>query len=127
MKGSVSIEFLMIMMFLIGALSVAGGASFIKTQEIQVFTQQQQAEDLAQEVGGKINMVHLEGDGFTINVSLPSSLSGAPYNISVTKNFLLVTVQNISYPATLLTKNVSGQFIQGANTLKNDHGEVKIL
>ncbi|MBI4021539.1 MAG: hypothetical protein HY369_04815 [Candidatus Aenigmarchaeota archaeon] len=127
MRGSVSVEFLMVMVFLVGAMSVAGGASFAKTLEIKAFTQQQQAEGLARELGGTINTAHLEGDGFGTNVTVPSSLSGAPFNVSVTGNLVLVSVNSVTYPATLLTKNVSGQFKVGTNAVLNSKGEVKIL
>ncbi|MBL7160917.1 MAG: hypothetical protein ISS93_03665 [Candidatus Aenigmarchaeota archaeon] len=115
-----------VIMLLLTALSIVAVVSVVKTREIEISTLQQEAENLLDETGSKINTVYLEGDGFMMNVTLPEKIISANYSISTSSNFLVLTVYGNTYSKALIT-DVSGNFSQGSNMLRNVGGEVTVL
>ena len=126
MKNQVSIEFIVVLMLLISAMSILSVVSIQKTKEIETLKLQQETESVLQEAGGKINTVYLEGSGFSSNVTLPEKIVVFNYTVSIQKNFLVITVQGSSYSKNLLTENITGNFNAGENMLTNENGMVVI-
>lgn len=126
MKAQVSVEFIIILIILLSAISIISVVSIIKTGEIEIFNLQRETERILEEMSATINTVYLEGDGFITNVTLPQRIRGFNYTVLLSSQFLIITVQNTSFSTHLFT-NVSGEFVKGSNTIKNENGEVKII
>jgi len=126
MRAQASIEFMMVFIILIAAISVISAVSFMKTREIQISNLQREAGNLLRDVGGSINTVYLEGDGFQTIVSIPDKIIGFDYSISISSNYLTISVQDTSFSRALLT-NATGSFQEGENTIANVDGAVEII
>lgn len=126
MEGQVSVEFMMIMMLLLGAIAIITTVSFTKSNDIETLSLQREAGNTLSEISTKINTVYLEGNGFSSNITLPDRIRGFNYTITTQSNFVIITILDISYSKTILT-NVSGTLVHGENKIRNVNGEVQVV
>ncbi|MEE9323805.1 MAG: hypothetical protein V3U72_04635, partial [Candidatus Aenigmarchaeota archaeon] len=74
----------------------------------------------------RINIVYLEGHGFSIGLAVPEKIGVYNYTLEIEGSILWLTVNEISYPRRLLTPNVTGSLEKGTNTIENVNGEIVI-
>lgn len=126
MKSQVSTEFMAIFIIFIIALTVAVYAGLINTKEITKAKKDLEAQEFIFDIAETINTVYLEGDGFSMNLTLPERISGLQYSVFIDSNYLLLNLSGNFYQQLLLTKNISGVLKPGINFLKNHNGTIVI-
>ncbi len=126
MKAQVAIEFMVLFTIFLAAVIIVLFMVWNNVLSINTATNDIEFRKVLDKIGGKIDTVYLEGDGFQTNVIIPYSVSGMSYPVDFNDGLLWITVQNRTYTRRLLTNNVSGIFKKGMNTLNNVNGVVMI-
>ncbi len=126
MKAQGAMEFVMIFVLLIAALSIAALASMEKTAEINRVMLEIESEKLLDGVAGKINTAFLEGPGFKTKVVFPERISGLSYSITINSNQIILSFDNFEYFKNVLTQNITGNFVKGVNLIENRDGAITI-
>ncbi|MBI4020335.1 MAG: hypothetical protein HY367_03300 [Candidatus Aenigmarchaeota archaeon] len=125
-SGQAAVEFLALFIIVLAGLAVASAVSLQKTQAIYQAQTGIEAGKLLTSVSTKINSAFIEGDGFSINMTLPQDIFTYDYSIALDTNHVIITVANNSYFRDLLTENITGTLGKGANTITNVNGEIVI-
>ena len=73
-----------------------------------------------------INTAYIEGDGFSMNLTIPQKIIRKDYLINVSSNEVIIRLEGKTYVRTLLTNNVTGEFIKGKNRVMNYNGQIRI-
>lgn len=126
MKAQSAIEFMMIFVLFLAALSVGLFISWQKTGEVASSTIDAKALETLNLVASKIDTVFLEGPGFSTNLTLPEAILGTNYSIITQPGAALLYLSGRSYFDTILPRNVTGTPHPGVNTLMNEGGVVVI-
>ncbi|MBI4173642.1 MAG: hypothetical protein HY519_02880 [Candidatus Aenigmarchaeota archaeon] len=124
MHGQAGMEFILFFGFALVMLTIAAIASQQKTDEVLVARQSLDASVLLAEAKGKIDVVYLEGHGFSINFTLPDKLGAADYEINISSNIIYVSYLGNYYQDRLLTAAVYGTLRKGSNLASNVNGTV---
>jgi hypothetical protein len=125
-KAQGSVEFMILFIIFMSALSVALYISIERTQDLSRTEVELEANKLLNDVSNKINTAFLEGDGFLINLTLPGKVFGRDYVIGVYSNYVRVEIDNVTYIKGLLTDNITGSLETGTNLVENRKGAVVI-
>ena len=125
-SGQSAMEFIMIFTLLIAALCVAAWVSLERTREMNAAKIQLEANNMLNDVSEKINTAFLEGSGFSVRLNLPEKLLGRDYLIQVYSNYVYLDFAGTTYVKQLLTKNITGSFVNGENTVRNKNGIIMI-
>ena len=125
-KAQASMEFMLIFIILLIVLSVAIITNLEKITEITSAKTQKDIQSTLSKSATTINTVFLEGDGFSINLTLPETISGYDYEMLTDSNYLIIEFQNSTYSEKLLTANITGVFSKGTNKIKNEGGRILI-
>ncbi|MFH1294615.1 MAG: hypothetical protein ABIH90_01570 [Candidatus Aenigmatarchaeota archaeon] len=126
MKGQVAIEFMIIFIFMlllmIGAVAIANK----KTLETHSETMDLEAEKVLYKASSAVNTAYIEGDGFGLNFVLPEGISGTDYSINISSNAMWLSLGAKTYAGDLLTDDIAGEMVYGANTVENRGGIVYV-
>ncbi len=126
-KLQASIEFMAVFIVLMAAFGVMIYAALGNMTEISKTKKDLEAEKTLSMVSGNINTAVLEGDGFSVNLTLPEKILGLGYSFSLDSNYLVLNLSNSFYHRVLLTKNITGLPLPGKNLIYNNKGEIIIL
>ena len=126
-KLQASIEFMAVFIVLMAAFGVMIYAALGNIAEISKTKKDLEAEKTLSMVSGNINTAVLEGDGFSVNLTLPEKILGLEYSFSLDSNYLVLNLSNSFYHRVLLTKNITGLPLPGKNLIYNNKGEIIIL
>jgi hypothetical protein len=124
--GQVSIEFMTIFIMLISALTIVAAIGALNTGQMNYLERHSAAEEVLSMVTDKINVVFIEGDGFSLNMTLPETIAGRAYTLAVKQNSVEMVAGDDYFYNNLLTRNVTGPLSPGTRTLKNVNGVVVI-
>ena len=125
-KAQASMEFMILFVLFLVAVSVA---MVVSVQRSQIISQAQidlESNRVLREVADRINIAYLEGDGFSINVTLPEQILRLGYTINISSNEVILRVDGSTYVRYLLTNNVTGDVVIGTNRILNRNGEILI-
>ena len=126
-KSQITIEFLIITGIFLLALIIGVFISFSKIQEMREIQNDMIALNFLNKVSDKLNTVFLEGNGFEANLTLPSTLSGFDYDLTIYSTTMILEINNKTYEKILLTGNISQNLSKGFNILKNENGRILVL
>ena len=126
-KLQASIEFMAVFIVLMAAFGVMIYAALGNMTEISKTKKDLEAEKTLSMVSGNINTAVLEGDGFSVNLTLPEKILGLEYSFSLDSNYLVLNLSGSFYHRVLLTKNITGLPLPGKNLIYNNKGEIIIL
>ena len=126
-KLQASIEFMAVFIVLMAAFGVIVYAVVVNMAEISKTKKDLEAENTLSMVSEKINIAVLEGDGFSVNLTLPEKIFGLNYSFSLDSNHLVLNLSGNFYHRVLLTKNITGLPSPGKNLIYNNKGEIIIL
>jgi len=85
------------------------------------------AQTVSDQIASEINLALKAGDGYSRIFFLPSKLSNSvDYSITVGNYFVIVAWDSSSVQSTILTKNVTGEFLKGKNLIRNSGGIVYV-
>ncbi len=119
LKLQAAIEFMIILGAFILFLTLMVHVALQKTSEVNQASDGLEAGQVLESASSKLNTAFLEGDGFSINISLPQKLRGKNYTINISNSFLYVNLSNTFYQTRLLASNISGSLRKGDNMASN--------
>ena len=125
-KAQASMEFMILFILFLLAVSIAMVVAVNRSQAISQAQIDLESNKVLREVADKINIAYMEGDGFSMDVTLPESILRINYTIDIHSNEVIMTVYGSTYIRYLLTNNVTGVPVKGTNTITNRNGEIMI-
>jgi hypothetical protein len=126
MKAQASVEYIILLVILLGTMSLVLTMSISSTNQINRVHSELEAKNLLDDLVNKVNLAVMEGDGFRINITLPQEMLGSEYNVTIDSSTVIVNFMNNTYFRNALTSNISGTFEKGINTIRNNNGEILI-
>ncbi len=131
MKAQSAMEFLIIFMIFVAALAIIAAITLNKTREISTATIELETKKILNEISDKINIVFLEGHGFSTNITVSEKIFSRNYTIWIASNNVYLQLDGTVYAGTILTRNVTitdpgGLLEKGEHTLRNENGIVVI-
>lgn len=125
-KSQASLEF----MAILGISLVVFGVFFYTILEqkniVEGYNSFLEIKKIAKEASNAINIASLEGDGYSIKLSIPYYANNADYNLTIQNGSLKSEQGENSYDASLFVENITGLLKKGENIIKNVRGEIKI-
>lgn len=118
-KAQIAMEFLFIFMIFLLAIGIGLFIFWENTQKVNQYKIDLEIEKLLNLISNKINTVYLEGDGFSMNLTIPEKVLGMNYSLNISLNFILLNFSDNIYSKQLLTQNISGELKKGKNLLSN--------
>jgi hypothetical protein len=126
MKAQVAVEFMLIFgVFLIG-ITIVVLATWNNIANAEKAALDFEAGRILNLISSRINTAYLEGNGFSIGLSIPEKIGLNNYTLQLENNIMWLNVTGASYSRKLLTSNISGTLSWGENTLENVNGMVVI-
>ena len=125
-KAQVSIEFMILFIFFLGLLSFAIVSVMQSVQDVSASSVGLEAQKTLSVLRSKLDTAFLEGDGFSTNFTLPQKIMSLDYSVNVSSGFALIVVNNLTYSAPIISRNVSGEPRKGENALRNQGGSLVI-
>jgi uncharacterized protein (UPF0333 family) len=125
-KSQASIEFIIIFMILMLALTVATYMSAERSYSITKTEIGLETLKVINDISNKVNMAFLEGHGFMINLTLPEEIFGRDYIVGIYSNYISLEVDNTTYFKSLITENITGSLEKGPNLIENKNGVIVI-
>ncbi len=126
LRAQTSMEFMIIFMLFLVATGVAMAASVNRSHAISQAQMDMESHNLLRRVSGGINTACLEGDGFSMDVTVPERMLRLDYTIDINSNEAILRVAGNTYVQYLLTNNVTGDIAKGTNRILNSNGEIVI-
>lgn len=126
MRAQVAIEFMVIFGTFLIALSFVVLAAWNNIVNIDKSSIDFEVNRILNLVSNRINIVYLEGHGFSIDLAIQEKIGVYNYTLKIEENNLWLTVNEISYSRRLLTPNITGNIEKGTNTLENVNWEIVI-
>lgn len=126
-KGQTSLEFITMLSFIMLAFAAFYGM-FVTNQAAALEDQRALfAEAIADQAAFDLNLALAQGDGFERNTTLPDSIGGFPYNVSVADRTVVVRWDDIRrVSAATAVPTVTGGFEPGDNTVSNQGGVIHV-
>jgi uncharacterized protein (UPF0333 family) len=125
-RGQVSLEFMLLFILFLVAITTALMVSINRSHSISQAQIDLSSNRVLSDAADRINTAFLEGDGFSIKVTLPEKIMRMDYTIEVKSNEVLLRLDGKTYVTYLLTNNVTGSFVKGTNAVTNQKGEILI-
>ncbi len=125
-KGQAGIEFLILISFLLFIFSTYYISLLKKDQEYFTNTVAYDGEALASTISMVLDTTFVEGNGFSINITLPTDIEGLKYTVTIYPNIVSINVGNKHYYHNTIVRKVLGNFTPGINVVKNVHGSIQI-
>ena len=122
-----SLEFILVFSMLLSVLAIGATVSWIRIYGISEASKNLEISNLLDDIAGKINIAFLEGDGFSINVTVPQNILGKDYSITLYKNNVVIYFANATYSKSVLTENITGTIRKGINIVTNRDGEIVLI
>lgn len=128
-KGQVSPDYL-VTIILLGVIALAVFGMFSSTQE-QAFRTITQitVKDLAQDIAGELTNIAMMGDGSQKTVRLAKTLEGAPYNITLRTDSVLIMWKDSDYASRFPAVNLNQteiNLLPGEILLRNVNGTIYV-
>jgi hypothetical protein len=86
-----------------------------------------EAQAVSDQIASEVNLALKVGDGYSRSFFLPAKiLNTIDYNITLKNYYVIVAWNGNSVEATILTKNVTGEFLKGKNMIRNSGGVIYV-
>jgi len=126
MKCQTSAEFMIIFVLFLVIMSIILVFTWRNTVNIVQSKFDLEARRVLDDISNRIDTAFLEGDGFSINITVPQDILGTNFSLMIHENRVLLELRNNTYSRTLLTKNITGTLSKGVNVIGNTQGEIII-
>lgn len=110
-------------------LVAVGFALAVSVQRSQVISNAHmdlESRAVLSRVADTINIAYIEGDGFSMDVSLPERILRLDYTVEIHSNEVILRTDGRTYIRQILTSNVTGTPSRGINRVMNQEGEIRI-
>ncbi len=125
-RAQVSIEFLMVIAFMIMAFSVYFAYLSERSLKYADIEKKSTAESIAHYVAETLDSALLVGDGFSRVVELPPTIKGEDYSINITNGLVIVSFNEYVVYSPTLVKSIVGTIKPGKNTISNVGGVIHV-
>jgi len=125
-RAQLSVEIMGLFAFLIMLLIAVIFVSYKDKLEILQYTGDVYAKNVIGKVRMAINTAAIEGDGFSSDFTIPPTLNGAAYNVSLSGNTIYLEWAGNSRTGRVITGNISGAIARGVNRISNVGGVIVI-
>jgi hypothetical protein len=119
-------EFMILFILFLVAVGIALAVSVNRSNVISRAQIDLESQRVLMDVSDRINTVYLEGDGFSINVTLPDSILMMDYTVEISSNQAVLRIDGTTFVRNLLTDNISGAVSKGTSTFLNQDGQIII-
>jgi hypothetical protein len=119
-------EFMILFVLFLVAVGFALAVSVQRSQAISNAQIDLESQDILRSVADRINIAYLEGDGFSMGVTLPDRILRLDYTLDVHSNEVILRINGRTYIRYILTNNVTGAFVKGRNRILNQGGGIRI-
>ena len=125
-NGQAGMEFMILFILFMVAIVIAMVVSVNRTQFIADAQMSLEANRVLSDVADRINIAYIEGDGFSMNVTLPQRILRTDYTLEISSNEAILRSDRGTFIKSLLTNNVTGTPVKGTNTIANSNGQIVI-
>lgn len=125
-KGQSSIEFMIFFIIFMVAIVASLFVSVERSHNLIGQRLALESTKLMNDVSNKINTAYLEGNGFQINLTVPTKIYGRNFTIGVYSNLIRIELEEQTYFKTILTDNITGNLDHGINLIRNIKGVILI-
>lgn len=111
-------------------LVAVGFAIMVSVNRSHVISQAQidlESNRVLADVANRINIAYLEGDGFSMNFTIPERILRMDYTIDVSSNQVILRFEGSTYVKYILTNNVTGDILKGTNRILNSNEAIIIM
>lgn len=126
LRAQSSIEFILIFGLLLLILSIGTTVAWVRIFGVSQAQKNLEISKILDEASNKINLAFLEGNGFSINLTMPKKIHSQDYTIDIYSNNVVIYFANATYSKHLLTENITGIPKKGTSIIANINGEVVI-
>ncbi len=126
LRAQVSMEFMLLFILFLVAITTALMVSINRSHSISQARLDLSADNVLSSISNRINTAYLEGDGFSIKVTLPERILRMDYTVEVSSNEVILRMEGKAYIDYILTNNVTGSFVTGTNIITNRNSEIII-
>ena len=126
-RAQASMEFMILFILFLVAVGVALVVSVHRSQAISQAQLDLESDKTLRGVADRINTAYLEGDGFSMDVTVPERILRLNYTIDISSNEVILRVDGGTYVRYLLTDNITGEVVKGTNRILNQNGEIIIM
>lgn len=126
LRAQVSMEFMLLFILFLVAITTALMVSINRSHSISQAQLDLTANGVLSSISDRINTAYLEGDGFSIRVTLPERILRMDYTVDVSSNEVILRMEGKAYIDYILTNNVTGSFATGTNVITNRNSEIMI-
>ncbi len=126
LQAQAAIEFMILFILFLVAVIVAMMVSMNRSHTISEAQISLESNRVLSDVADRINIAYLEGDGFSMNVTMPERILRMNYTVEISSNEAILRMEGSTFIKHLLTNNVTGNPVKGTNTIRNNNGEIII-
>jgi len=119
-------EFMILFVLFLVAVGFALVVSVHRSQAISQAQVDMESDKTLRNVADRINTAYLEGDGFSMDVTIPERILRMEYTINISSNEVVLRLDGGTHVRYLLTDNVTGEIVKGTNRILNQNGEIII-
>lgn len=125
-KSQASIEFMGVLSFALLVFGVFSVLMVSHRSDIEAHNSFLEIKKVAKEASSIINIACLEGDGYSIKLSVPYYVNNRDYNLTIQNGSVQVEQEGSVYEAPLFTEDITGSFKKGDNIIRNINGVIRI-
>ncbi len=123
-KAQASMEFMALFILFLLAITFAMYVSIQRSHVIADAQMSLESNRVLTSMTNKINTVFLEGDGFSMNVTIPERIYRINYTVSIRSNEVILRVDGSSFIEQVITNNITGSFDKGTSRITNKDNEI---
>ena len=125
-KAQASMEFMALFILFLLAITFAMYVSIQRSHVIADAQMSLESNRVLTSMTNKINTVFLEGDGFSMNVTIPERIYRINYTVSIRSNEVILRVDGSSFIEQVITNNITGSFDKGTSRISNKDNEIMV-
>ena len=123
-KAQASMEFMALFILFLVAITFAMYVSIQRSAVIADAQISLESNKVLTSMTNKINTVYIEGDGFSMNVTLPERIFKINYTVSINSNEVILRIDGSSFIEQVITNNITGSFEKGTSRVTNNNNEI---
>ena len=121
-KGQGGLEFMFLVIFILLIFSSYYTVIDSKNVEVIEYKRNFLSKSIAEKIAYEINIAMTSGSGYMKGFYIPSNIYGYDYNITFSRRSVFVDWAGNSHAAYIITRNISGEFVEGYNYIENSDG-----
>jgi len=123
-KGQVVLEFTLLVGIAMFTLITFLGVVMYHTQHLNELEDLKNIEDVANKAQRELNLAAYVSDGYSRSFTLPDTLYGEDYTITIYEDLLVVSVEDNTISKRI--SSVVGSIQKGANTITKEGGVINV-